>query len=389
MFEEFMIGPGTPGGRYMRAYWQPVARGADVAPGNAIPVRILGEKFTLYRGDGGTIHLVDFACAHRGTQLSTGFVEGDCIRCLYHGWRYDASGQCVEQPGEEPGFAAKVRIRTYPVQEYLGLVFAYLGEEDPAPPMRRFPDLEGPGVLETDPAEIWPCNFLNRLDNDMAHVSWTHRESLKRVGQRVEHNTYAQTYEETAFGIADPNGIGNPHVMPNINILRVPLRGNDRWKGLFLQRLIFVVPIDDDNSIAFDVTFAPGLTGDDAEAFRQWRRPRLTDGDMDATLDIAREILAGKRSIRDVPATLAREKQFMIEDYVTQVGQGRLIDRAPEHLGRNDALIILFRKVWRREMSALAEKRPLKAWTTTGLWEYQDLRPGYVDSAFNSKVEIS
>jgi 5,5'-dehydrodivanillate O-demethylase len=386
VFEDFMIGPGTPGGRYMRAYWQPVARCADVAPGQAIPIRILGEKFTLYRGEGGNVHLVDFACAHRGTQLSTGFVEDDCIRCLYHGWRYDASGQCVEQPGEDPGFAGKVRIRTYPVDEYLGLVFAYLGEEDPAPPMRRFPDLEGPGVLETDPAEIWPCNFLNRLDNDMAHVSWTHRESLKRVGQRVEHNTYAQTYEETAFGIADPNGIGNPHVMPNINILRVPLRGNDRWKGLFLQRLIFLVPIDDDNSIAFDVTFAPGLTGDEAEAFR---RPRLNDGDMDQTLDIAREILAGKRSIRDVPPTLAREKQFMIEDYVTQVGQGRLIDRAPEHLGRNDALLILFRKVWRREVRALAEKQPLTAWTTTGLWEYQDLRPRYVDSAFNSKVEIS
>ncbi|HXM07630.1 MAG TPA: hypothetical protein VN936_09195, partial [Candidatus Acidoferrum sp.] len=212
---------------------------------------------------------------------------------------------------------------------------------------------------------------------------------LKRVGQRVEHNTYAQTYEETAFGIADPNGIGNPHVMPNINILRVPLRGNDRWKGLFLQRLIFLVPIDDDNSIAFDVTFAPGLTGDEAEAFRAWRRPRLNDDDMEKTLDIAREILAGKRSIRDVPATLAREKQFMIEDYVTQVGQGRLIDRAPEHLGRNDALLILFRKVWRREVRALAAKQPLTTWTTTGLWEHQDLRPGYVDSAFNSKVEIS
>lgn len=63
-----MIGPGTPGGRYMRAYWQPVARGADVSAGQAIPIRILGEKFTLYRGEGGRVRLVDNACAHRGSK---------------------------------------------------------------------------------------------------------------------------------------------------------------------------------------------------------------------------------------------------------------------------------------------------------------------------------
>jgi 5,5'-dehydrodivanillate O-demethylase len=375
MFDEFSTGPNTPGGRFMRSFWQPVARGADIAAGQALPLRILGERFTLYRGEGGRVHLVDSACAHRGTQLSTGFVEGDCIRCLYHGWRYDADGRCVEQPGEGEGFASKVRIKTYAVEEYLGLVFAYLGDASPAPPLRRFPELEEPGVLEVDPAEVWPCNFLNRLDNDMAHVSWTHRESLKRVGQTVGHNTYAQTYVETEFGLADPTGIGNPHVMPNINILRVPLRGNERWAGLFLNRLIFLVPIDDDNSIAFDVTFAPGLTGEEAEAFKAWRRPRLFDNDEVAPLDIAREILAGKRSIRDVPGTLTREKQFMIEDYVTQVGQGSLRDRAPEHLGRNDALIILFRKLWKREVAALEAKAPLKAWSSSSLWKHQALRP--------------
>jgi 5,5'-dehydrodivanillate O-demethylase oxygenase subunit len=375
MFDEFLTGPGTPGGRFMRAFWQPVARSADIASGSAVPLQILGQKFTLYRGEGGRVHLVDFACAHRGTQLSTGFVEGDCIRCLYHGWRYDGDGQCVEQPGEDAGFAAKVRLKTHPVEEYLGLVFAYLGEAVPPPPLRRFPELEEDGVLLVDPAEVWPCNFLNRLDNDMAHVSWTHRESLKRNGQTVGHNTYAQNYVETEFGLADPTGVGNPHVMPNINILRVPLRGNDRWSGVFLNRLIFLVPIDDDNSIAFDVTFAPGVVGEEAEAFKAWRLPRLFDGDPEESLNIARDILAGKLTVRDVPATLSREKQFMIEDYVTQVGQGRLIDRAPEHLGRNDALLILFRKLWIREAGALQANQPLKAWSSTGLWQHQVLRP--------------
>lgn len=373
-FEEFLTGPGTPGGRYLRLFWQPVLRTADIAPGELKPIRIMGENYTLYRGDSGTLHLCEFACAHRGTQLSTGFVEGDCVRCLYHGWKYDASGQCIEQPGEPVEFAAKIRLKTFPVTEYLGLAFGFFGSGVP-PPLRRFPDLDGPGVLETDPPETWPCHFLNRLDNDMAHVTWTHRESLKRVGQTVRHDTYAHTYVETPFGVADPNGIGNPHVMPNINVLRVPVRGNPQLDGRFLHRLIFVVPVDDDNSTAFDVTFLPEVTGAEAEAFRAWRRPRLEDDGGESPLDIARDILAGKRSIRSVPATLSREKQFWVEDYVTQVGQGRLIDRPPEHLGRNDALLIQFRKLWRREVRAMLEGRPLTPWAAHGFWEYQVLRP--------------
>src|SRR5687767_7172929 len=126
-------GPGTLAGRYMRRFWQPVHVAEKLPPGRAVPVRIMSEDFTLYRGEGGIPHLTAFRCAHRGTQLSTGWVEGDSIRCRYHGWRYDGSGQCVEQPGEEEGFASKVRIRSYPVKEYLGLIFAYLGEGEPPP----------------------------------------------------------------------------------------------------------------------------------------------------------------------------------------------------------------------------------------------------------------
>ena len=105
-------GPGTLAGRYLRRFWHPVSRAEDLAVGRAVPIRVMSEDFTLYRGESGAPHVVAFRCAHRGTQLSTGWVEGDCLRCLYHGWKYDASGQCVEQPGEDEGFAAKVRIRS-------------------------------------------------------------------------------------------------------------------------------------------------------------------------------------------------------------------------------------------------------------------------------------
>src|SRR5262249_43556868 len=121
-------GPGTLAGRYLRRFWHPVYLARDLAPGHARPLRIMSEDFTLFRGGGGTPHLWAFRCAHRGTQLSTGWVEGDCIRCFYHGWKYDGSGQCVEQPAEDAGFAQKVKIKSYPCEEYLGLIFAYLGD---------------------------------------------------------------------------------------------------------------------------------------------------------------------------------------------------------------------------------------------------------------------
>ncbi|MBM2812566.1 MAG: hypothetical protein HW416_3325, partial [Chloroflexi bacterium] len=140
-------GPGTLAGRYMRTFWQPVWRAQDLPVGDAVPVKIMGERFTLYRGESGAPYATAFRCAHRGTQLSSGWVEGDCIRCPYHGWKYDETGQCVEQPGEESSGSTHVRIRTYPAREYLGLIFVYMGE-GVAPPLPRYVEFEQPGTLD-------------------------------------------------------------------------------------------------------------------------------------------------------------------------------------------------------------------------------------------------
>ena len=94
-------GPGTLAGRFMRMFWQPVYRSQDLDAGYTKPLMIMSEEFTLYRGKSGTAYAVAFRCAHRGTQLSVGKVEGENIRCFYHGWMYDGSGQCVEQPAEQ------------------------------------------------------------------------------------------------------------------------------------------------------------------------------------------------------------------------------------------------------------------------------------------------
>ena len=152
------VGPGTPAGRYLRLFWHPVYRAGDLPRSRAKPIEILGEKFTLYRDDAGLPHLVAFRCAHRGSQLSLGWIEGDALRCRYHGWKFDAAGQCIEQPNEPKPFCQRVTIPTYPVKEYAGLIFAYLGDGEP-PPFRNFVDLDRPGTIVVDPVEILPCSF--------------------------------------------------------------------------------------------------------------------------------------------------------------------------------------------------------------------------------------
>ena len=86
--------PGTPGGRFMRQFWLAVHRSEDLAKGDAKPIRIMSEDYTLYRGESGRAQVFDYRCPHRGALLHLGWVEGDALRCLYHGWKFDCSGQC-------------------------------------------------------------------------------------------------------------------------------------------------------------------------------------------------------------------------------------------------------------------------------------------------------
>ncbi len=177
------IGPGTLAGRFIRHFWQPVYVGADLKPGHPVRIQVLGEYFTLYRGDSGTPYVLEDRCPHRQTSLALGSIEGDCIRCFYHGWKFDGHGQCTEQPAEKANFAAKVKARAYPTEEYLGLIFAYLGEGE-APALPRFPELEDvEGVLVANKHPV-PCNYFQRIENDLdeTHVHFVHRVSTDSYG---------------------------------------------------------------------------------------------------------------------------------------------------------------------------------------------------------------
>lgn len=376
-------GPDTLGGKLMRSVWQPVSLSDAVGPGRAIPIKVLGEEFTLYRGEGGTPHLVAGRCAHRNTQLSLGWIEGDCIRCFYHGWKYDEHGQCVEQAAEAPGFAAKVQLPSYPVREYLGLVFAFLGEGEP-PPLPRYPEFESGVVVDPVMMDV-PYNFFQNMENsvDTLHVSWVHRVSnfysdsrlddFKDNGKKVESmggNIVEFSAEETEYGfifrdIYDNGAVRVSHFeMPNgLHIKVWPVDAESGWRDFVAWK----VPIDDESYHNFNLTIAH-VQGEAAERYRKHPQNPRNSGRQTQWAEIQRlgnEILAGRLrlTVEDV-GELA--KSVNLQDYVAQRGQGLSVDRVHERLGQSDKIVILLRKLWSREMAQIASGEPLKRWHWPG-----------------------
>jgi 5,5'-dehydrodivanillate O-demethylase len=356
-------GPKTLAGRYLRRFWQPLFCSHDLPVGHALPVRILGEDFTLYRGKSGAAHLVGFRCAHRGTQMSAGWVEDDCIRCFYHGWKFDALGQCVEQPAEPQSFANKIRIPGYPVKEYLGLIFVYLGGGEP-PPFTRYPKVESPDVTVDAVRYDRICNFYNNIDNslDNAHVRFVHQRHREARSDFYVQGDPTITAEEVDWGVKRyvryPNGaeVVAYFGMANINYV------NGQVVDPKVKRadvLIFKVPIDDENHMQFELRAIP-LKGEYGKEFLQNRREKRTK-EADDRAELVEAILKGKLRLEDIDSN--RTDYVIIEDEIAQAGQGRIADRGFEHLGRSDAGVILLRQLWERELKALAEARPLKEWT--------------------------
>jgi len=174
------IGPGTLMGNLLRCYWQPIGVTLDLDENPVKRVRIFGEDLTLYRDRSGSYGLIGPRCLHRGVALDRGVPDECGLRCCYHGWVYDATGQCIEQPFEdtvspEARYKDRIKIAGYPVQELGGMLWAYLGPL-PAPLLPRWDLLVEPDLDREVIVYPLPCNWLQCIDNsfDPVHFEWLH-----------------------------------------------------------------------------------------------------------------------------------------------------------------------------------------------------------------------
>jgi phenylpropionate dioxygenase-like ring-hydroxylating dioxygenase large terminal subunit len=173
------VGPGTPGGKMLRCYWAPFALAKELPAGGApLPVRLLGEDLVLFRDEAGEPGLLGIHCAHRGADLSYGRLEDGGLRCIYHGWLYDRSGRCLEQPGEPTGSAFHERIRqtAYPCVEKGGVIWAYMGPA-PAPLLPNYEFFSVPESHTWVHKQFHECSYLqgNEGNIDSVHVRFLHR----------------------------------------------------------------------------------------------------------------------------------------------------------------------------------------------------------------------
>ena len=175
-------------GELFRRYWMPVAAVSQLFAHPTKAVKVLGESLVLYRNRSGNYGLIQDACAHRNTNLLWGIPEDNGLRCPYHGWLYDATGQCLEQPAEAPEstFKDKVKIVAYPVEELGGLLWAWLGPE-PRPMVPHWEMFVKPDSVRDIGWAILPCNWLQIMENslDPVHGEYHHQYFSNYVPERL------------------------------------------------------------------------------------------------------------------------------------------------------------------------------------------------------------
>lgn len=363
-------GPGTLAGRYLRQFWQPIVEARKVEPGRSIPLTIMSEKLAVYRSQDGKVHCVDNRCAHRGAMLSTGWVEGDVIRCPYHGWAFGPDGQCVHQPLEAEGYKKNIRIGGYPTQEYLGMVFVFLGEGEP-PEFPRYPEWERAKMVAPQ-IDTRPCNWFQNIENfvDEGHVWFTHQGSaLKNLQLEAVPKI---TNERTSWGFRNvattPDGRRRQVLfgMPNLGMFAVH-PDNIRKQGeaestqqapwqMFLD---WRVPVDDETHLQVHC-IAVYMEGEPTEQMRnRWRDFAASEAEAH---DVAQRVMSGELHFDQI-AQMCHHVP-LAQDEVVQVGQGAIADRRKgiEHLGASDAGIVAVRRLYIQELTAFAEGRPLTQW---------------------------
>jgi len=340
------VGPGTPLGNLLRYYWWPIAGSSELQENPVKPVTILGEHLTLFKDRQGRIGLVAQRCAHRRLDLKYGIPEEEGLRCAYHGWMYDATGQCLDQPAEAPGsvFKERVKIQSYPVEELGGLIFAYLGPQ-PAPLLPRWDLYTVENSIRTIAVEEIPANWLQCMENsvDTVHTEWLHGHLMayvhERRGEPISRaaQSFMRHHEKVAF---DPHPFG----IVKRRLVTGESEESNEWKyghilvfpdkvrlGSYANSESFQirVPIDDEHTwhLCYDMFPAPeGVELPKQEVIPVFKSPLQYEN--------------GEPAVDYV----------LGQDMVAWYGQGPLVDRSEERLAETDRGLVMFRRLLQEQI---------------------------------------
>jgi nitrite reductase/ring-hydroxylating ferredoxin subunit len=371
------IGPGTPMGNLMREYWMPAVRSDELATPDSPPLRVklLGEDLIGYRTTSGAVGLIQNACPHRGASLFFGRNEEEGLRCVYHGWKFDVTGACVDMPSEpaESNFRTKVRARSYPTHERNGIIWTYMGPREVPPPL---PDIEA-NILAKGPNEISvlhrPCNWMQGWEGEMdtVHAAFLHGgqntsdEYEQGSFNYYQYKTRSARFStiETEYGLA--NGAFRPAeddtyywrvtqiLFPFYNMIPTGKLGEGVRIGIY-------VPMDDDHTLHWEISVNPGVERTEPFFLRYTHPVPNTTGwygrfNVEETLEndylIDRELQASNSGIGGYTGI----KNGRLQDCAVTETMGTIYDRSHEHLGTTDQFIITARRRMIRAARALEQ----------------------------------
>jgi nitrite reductase/ring-hydroxylating ferredoxin subunit len=363
-------GPGTPMGRLMRRYWVPVMLASEVAERDGPPVRvkILGERLLAFRDTEGRLGLIDEFCAHRGVSLFLGRNEEGGIRCSYHGWKYDVTGQCTELPSV-PGLACKMKLKSYPCIERGDIVWAYMGppEKRPAPPELEWCML--PASHRYVSKRYQATGYLQAMEGgiDTTHASWVHRFELDQdpMHKHAKANKYIKADRNAVFDLEESphgltifgrrNGEADSHywritqwIFPWFTL--IPPFGPHALGGHIW------VPIDDQSCWAWSINFLPDrpLPPDELQAMKEGKgiHVKYIPGTFRPLANPDNDWLIDRRAQKDRDSFSGVEG-FSIQDASLQESMGPIQNYENEHLVSTDKPIAMARRMLTRAVREL------------------------------------
>jgi phthalate 4,5-dioxygenase oxygenase subunit len=369
-------GPGTPMGQMFRCYWIPALLAEELAENDCPPVRVklLSERLLAFRDSKGRLGLIDEFCAHRGVSLWFGRNEDSGLRCPYHGWKYDVTGQCVDVPSEpvESGYCQKVKLKSYPLIEKGGILWTYMGPPEKRPPEPVWEFATVPDRQRYVSKRIQECNWLQAMEGgiDSSHVSWLHRGDLHSdpLFKGAKGNQYNLGDARPVFEVVESAGglyIGarrnaenghyywriTPWVMPSFTMIAP--RGNHSVHGHFW------IPIDDENCWTWSFDYHPvrELTAAEVAAMREGKgvHVAIIPGTYRPTANKDNDYLMD-RAAQKAGASYSGVAGFGMQDASIQESMGPIVDRTKENLVSTDNGIIMARHRLMRAAKALAEK---------------------------------